>query len=199
MKVDFDSGKWHIEKPRTELDLFVNDFVSILEKQQVNYVIVSGYVSILFGRSRNSEDVDLFVEKLDENNFKKLWASLEEEFECLNSPEPSQAYEEYLLNDTALRFAKKGGVIPNMELRFPKASVESWALDNHIQAFLNNRELNISPVELQIAYKLYLGSDKDFEDAKHLWLVCQKNLKKELLYSFIHSMKQERNASRWLK
>jgi hypothetical protein len=37
-----------LDKELNNLDKFVIDFVSLLD----NYVIVSGYVSILFGRSR---------------------------------------------------------------------------------------------------------------------------------------------------
>jgi len=39
------------------LDEFVLNFVSILEKF-TDYVIVSGYTAILFGRSRGTEDID---------------------------------------------------------------------------------------------------------------------------------------------
>jgi len=35
----------------SKLDLFVVDFINILKKY-MDYVVVSGYVSILFGRSR---------------------------------------------------------------------------------------------------------------------------------------------------
>lgn len=35
------------------------------------YVLISGYVSILFGRNRSSEDIDMIVEKLDYEKFKE--------------------------------------------------------------------------------------------------------------------------------
>lgn len=58
-------------KVLNNLDRFVLDFISILEKY-VGYVVVSGYVSILLGRSRSSEDVD-FLRKLNsEGNFYKI-------------------------------------------------------------------------------------------------------------------------------
>ncbi|MBU5688714.1 MAG: hypothetical protein KQA41_00585 [Candidatus Aenigmarchaeota archaeon] len=49
-------------KKINNLDKFVIKFVKILEKY-TRYVIVSGYVSILFGRSRATEDIDIIVEK----------------------------------------------------------------------------------------------------------------------------------------
>ena len=43
-------------KIMTALDEFVLDFLKILEKY-TDYVIVSGYVVVLFGRARGTEDV----------------------------------------------------------------------------------------------------------------------------------------------
>ncbi|MBI2141461.1 hypothetical protein HYU16_03480, partial [Candidatus Woesearchaeota archaeon] len=45
-----------LDKVLNELDKFVLKFIKILEKH-ADYVIVSGYVSILFGRSRSTEDI----------------------------------------------------------------------------------------------------------------------------------------------
>jgi folate-dependent phosphoribosylglycinamide formyltransferase PurN len=56
----------------SNLDKFVIDFTSILTKEKIEYVIVSGYLSILFGRNRTSEDVDIIVKKIDYRSFEKL-------------------------------------------------------------------------------------------------------------------------------
>ena len=40
------------------------DFTSILNKNNIDYVIFSGYLSILFGRNKISEDVDINQAKL---------------------------------------------------------------------------------------------------------------------------------------
>ena len=61
MKIIFE-GKI-IDRETTDLDMFVMDFVDLLHEAKINYVIVSGYVSILFGRSRLSEDIDVILEK----------------------------------------------------------------------------------------------------------------------------------------
>jgi len=42
----------------SELDEFVVDFIHVLE-QYTEYVIVSGYVCILFGRARGTESIDI--------------------------------------------------------------------------------------------------------------------------------------------
>jgi len=49
-----EKGEIKINKELNNLDKFVLDFISLLEE----YVIVSGYVSILLRRSRATEDVD---------------------------------------------------------------------------------------------------------------------------------------------
>lgn len=41
--------------------------------------------------------------------------------------------------------------------------------------------LLISPIELQIPYKLYLSSDKDIEDAVYLWVLFREMLDGDLL------------------
>ena len=59
-------------KSLNDLDRFVLDFLKIMEKY-TNYVLVSGYVSILLGRSRASEDVDILVPEMDYANFKIMF------------------------------------------------------------------------------------------------------------------------------
>lgn len=61
MKLKFLKNKIEFKKELNDLDKFVVDFTSILNKLGINYVIVSGYVAILFGRNRTSEDVDIIM------------------------------------------------------------------------------------------------------------------------------------------
>ncbi|EQD66109.1 hypothetical protein B2A_01284 [mine drainage metagenome] len=43
----------------------------------------------------------------------------------------------------------------------------------------------ISPLELEIAYKLYLGSEKDFADASHLYITFRESLDTQKLKGFL--------------
>lgn len=52
-----------IDRELSELDVFTIDFIKIL-KNYSDYVIVSGYVSILLGRARSSEDIDVIIPKM---------------------------------------------------------------------------------------------------------------------------------------
>ena len=198
MEINFGDIQISINRPETELDSFVKDFIGVLDRSKVRYVIVSGYVSILFGRSRNSEDVDIFIERLDTEHFDRLWTTITSKFDSIITDDRKDAFDNYLGNGLSVRFARKNAIIPNMEVRFPKSSLDRWALSNALTASLNGFPLKISPLELQIAYKLYLGSDKDFEDARHLWLVSKEHLNGKTLKEFVKLLKQEKNAAKWL-
>ena len=58
-------------KERTILDKFAEEFVDVVEKY-AKYIIVSGFVAIAHGRSRGTEDVDLIIERIGKDAFKKM-------------------------------------------------------------------------------------------------------------------------------
>jgi hypothetical protein len=165
-----------LEKELSPLDEFTLAFTRILDKNDIRYVLISGYVAILFGRSRSSEDIDLFIEKMDYVRFKTLWVALYGTFECLATEDAKTAYDDYLNNGLALRFSVKGSYLPNMEIKFPKKEFDEVTLRKSLLVRLNGEELRISPLEVQIPFKLLLGSDKDIEDARHLYAVFSECL-----------------------
>jgi len=173
-----------LDKVLNKLDKFVLDFIEILKKHS-DYVIVSGYVSILFGRSRATEDIDLLIPKITEQLFFAFFKEISKKFYCLNSSKPEELYEEYLLNNNAIRFAYKNKVIPNIEFKFAKTSIDFEALKEKLIVKIGDKELFISPLELQISFKKYvLSSDKDLEDAEHLINVFKENLNPLLLKKY---------------
>jgi len=179
--------KIELERELSELDLFVLDVVDLIERY-TKYVIVSGYVSILFGRSRGTEDVDFIIEKLSKETFLKLCREAEERgFEFIN-PENCSGLYEMLVEDMPIRMARAGEIIPNAELKFPKEWPHKEALKKRKLVLLNGRPLYISPIELQIAYKLYLGSDKDVEDAYYLYELFREHLNGRLLDEYARRM-----------
>ncbi|HLC67193.1 MAG TPA: hypothetical protein VJK52_06155 [Candidatus Nanoarchaeia archaeon] len=189
MEFHFKGGKISLQKELNSLDSFVFDFCSLLDKENIKYVIVSGYVAILFGRSRSSEDIDLIVERISKERFRKLWEVLVKNFECLNTTNAVEAYAEYLLNGVAVRFARMGEFIPNMEFKFPKGELDQWTLQNRQYVEVLERTLPISRMELQITFKLFLGSEKDIEDARFLYRLFRENLDSELFEGFLHKLK----------
>jgi hypothetical protein len=178
-----------LDKVLNKLDKFVLDFVKILKKHS-DYVIVSGYVSILFGRSRATEDVGLLVPRLDKEAFKSLLKDLSKKFECLNSSKPDELYDDYLLKATAIRFSYKGKPIPNIQFKFAKTAIDYESLREKLQVRMSDEKLFISSIELQIAFKeVALGSDKDIEDAQHLRTVFEKNINMKKLSAYTRMLK----------
>ena len=166
-----------------KLDRFVLKFIKVLEKY-TNYVIISGYVSILLGRTRATEDVDLLLPQILEAEFIVLWEELHNKgFECMNTSNPGEAFQ--MLKTHAIRFFEKGKPIPNIEFKIIKNDLDKYSFSNKIRVVLGDDKINISPLELQIAYKLFLAadgtdeelqSDKDIEDARHLYKIFEENI-----------------------
>ena len=157
-----------LNKIINELDKFVLDFTRILEKY-ANYVIISGYISILFGRARSTEDIDVFIKKIDKEKFYLLYSDLKKnDYWCLNAESPDDVYE-YLKEGLAVRFAKKSETIPNIEVKFINKKLDADLIKESVTVITKEGSLKISSIERQIAFKkYYLKSDKDIEDAKHL-------------------------------
>lgn len=202
MKIDYSEEKICFEKKLNELDRFTLSFAKRLDDLKIKYVLVSGYVSILFGRSRSSEDIDMIIEEIDFDKFKVLWNGLYKEFECLNTENMKSAYEEYLKNGQAIRFSKKNKFIPNMEVKFPKIELDQWTLVNRRRVELNDKILYISPIELQIPFKLFLGkggNEKDIEDAKYLYEIFKENVDLKILDEFNRKLKIKDLFDRYLR
>lgn len=56
--------------------------------------------------------------------------------------------------------AQKNQVIPNIELKFLKDDIDRCVLRDRLYVRIAEGDLSISPLEIQIAYKLFLGSKK---------------------------------------
>ncbi|MDD2678589.1 MAG: hypothetical protein PHT91_02990 [Candidatus Nanoarchaeia archaeon] len=202
MEMEYLKDKIVFDKELNDFDLFTFDFIKILDNLGIDYVLISGYVALLFGRSRMTEDIDLFIEKLSFERFDKLWNELLEKFECINSNDSKEAYDDYLCSGCSLNFSLSGSFIPRMEVKFPKTSVDSWSIENKKKVVLNGQDLFISPLELQIAFKIWLGrkgNEKDIEDAKHLYSIFKDFLDNGLFESFIQKLNIRHLIKRYLK
>jgi hypothetical protein len=153
------------------LKKFTKDFCQIVQKY-TKYVIVSGLVCIATGRVRGTEDIDIIIEKMNFENYKKLHEELLEKFEILSPGdlEVKEIYKEYLCENIPIRFVFPNEIFPNMEFKFAKNLIDIEALKTRQKiknSFLSN--IYFSNIELQIAFKeKYLKSQKDIEDALHL-------------------------------
>ena len=157
-----------LDKELNNLDKFALDFFNIAIKY-TDCVIISGYVSILLGRSRATEDVDIFIKKISKETFYLLYHDLVSNgFWCINSDNPETLFD-YLKENLAIRFARGKIPLPNMEVKFPKDKLDEDAFEDSIRVKLPDGEIKISSLERHIAFKRYfLGSEKDDEDALHI-------------------------------
>ena len=173
-----------IRRELSDLDRFALDFVRILRKHS-RYSIVSGYVSILLGRARASEDIDIIIPPAGLPEFLRLLEGIESAgFYCLNEETGEDIYE-HLKSGVAARFAKLKTVIPNVELKFAKSRIDDITLDDAIAIMLGKEELKVSPLELQIAFKeAVLKSPKDMEDARHIRNVAAGHLDAGLIKKY---------------
>jgi hypothetical protein len=189
MEIEFKDDKILFNRELSILDSFVLDFTENLVTNNIKYVIISGYVAILFGRSRMSEDVDILIEHIPFEKFLKFWSKMEKNYECLNTSNSFEAYNDYLENHLAIRLAIKGTFIPNIELKFVRNDLDRYSLEHKKHVKLAEGSLYISPIELQIPYKLFLGSEKDIEDARFLFKLFKDNLDNLMLKMFLTKLK----------
>ena len=182
MELEF-SGKDIIMKGK-ELNSLDKKVIKLVKLIDFEYVIISGYIAILFGRSRATEDVDMFI-RADKEEFYAFYNLLSKNnFYIINAENKEEGYE-FLHEGIALRIAENGEFMPNFELKLPKREIDRITMRDKIKVKLDNYELNISEIELQIAFKLFLGSEKDYLDSKHLYNTFENYLDKKKLYNYI--------------
>ena len=182
MEIEFRGRDAHMDKELTIYDKLALKFAKVLDENEVSHVFVSGYVALIFGRSRTSEDIDMLVKHLSFNEFNALWSSIHASgFYCHNTKDCATAYNNYLEKKIAIRFSEDGWVIPNVEFKWAVTEQHERALANPFTVHLPGGSLAISSLETQIAYKLLLGSDKDVEDARYLFELFRENIDQKLL------------------
>jgi predicted nucleotidyltransferase len=193
---EYDGKTLKLDKELSDLDKLVIDFVSLLDKSHIDYVIVSGYIAILLGRSRTTEDVDLFVDPTSEEQFLLFCEYLTKSgFNLLNAEDPHDAYD-LMKEGSSLRVIFGNKIFPNFELKLPRSDISKVTMEEKVKAQINGHRINTSSLELQIAYKLYLGSDKDFDDARHLYRLLKDKLNNDKFKYFIKEMKIGKKTSK---
>lgn len=183
-------GTLTISREISTLDEAVIEFTNVLDSCEIDYVIVSGYVAILTGRSRATEYVDIVIEPLSEGETQEFVDELEHAGYWGMAMPLDETYS--LLDDgDRIRIAEEGEMYPNFEVWFASNTVEREALATALTAELDGNTISISPIELQIAYKLQLAqhagslTGKDFEDALHLYLTFEEQLNKDRLVGYV--------------
>jgi len=153
----------------TILDTFAQDFVDVVEKH-TKYIIVSGFAAIA---RRGTEDVDLIIERIGKDAFKKMHDDLLlAGFECIQSENPEVIYEDYLKDKTSVRYVRKGHFLPEMELKLARDELDDYQIRTRKKLPLTGLDIYFSSIEMNIAFKEeLLKSEKDIDDANHLHII----------------------------
>ncbi|UPV77086.1 hypothetical protein M0R89_21970 (plasmid) [Halorussus limi] len=182
-----------VSRELSKLDKDVLEFTRILDACKVDYAIVSGYVAILTGRSRSTEDIDVILESLSETETEQLVTELKNHGYWGMAMPLNEMYS-MLSEGSRIRIAEDGEMYPNFETWFVSNDVEREALSNPLTVMFDEGQIDISPLELQIAYKLRLAqaadslSGKDFEDALHLYLTFEERFNTEQLETYVKEL-----------
>jgi len=184
------------------LDEFAIDIASVINKF-FSYAIVGGYVSILFGRSRGTEDIDFIIRPRNalENAIIYLFEEIEKyNFWSINCSNAVYALRECIPSKIRIRLARKNMVIPNAELKIAESKLDYESIEKRLKITINkNRQLYIGPLELNIAYKFYLGSQKDIEDAVHLFCLFKEIINKNAIQNYVSQLGLKVNINEFLK
>lgn len=172
------------------LDELAIDFSGILSDLGIDHVFVAGYVAILAGRSRSTEDIDVFIERCPAERIDELVAELEREGYWGPAMPLSEMYGN-LTSGTNIWVAPDGEMTPHLEVKFPSDEFDDASLRNAIEAHLGGHAIPIGPLELQIAYKLSLGGRTDLEDAAHLYTVFGETLSRSRLETWVERLDVE--------
>ncbi|PKK86518.1 MAG: hypothetical protein CVT48_00795 [Thermoplasmata archaeon HGW-Thermoplasmata-1] len=175
-------------KEVTEPDRFVLDCAAIIERT-TPYVIVSGYVAIFFGRARGTEDADMLIPQITETAFLEMHENLSKAGYYFLNPEDAAGLYDMPANDKlGVRIAENDSIIPNMELKFVKDDFDNFSFNSGREVVFGENRLYFPPLEIQISYKLRLGSEKDIEDAIYLHEMAKGPLDSELMKKFFKKL-----------
>lgn len=182
--IRFRDGVLVVEREPNQLDELALSFSAVLNRFDIDHVFIAGYVAILAGRARSTEDVDVLIEELDETTASRLATALEDEG-FWGPAMPLDSMPEMLANGDNIWVAPADQITPHLEVKFVRDEFDRASLENSGAARIGGETIPIGPLELQIAYKLHLGAQKDLEDAVHLYSLFEETLREGRLEDWV--------------
>jgi hypothetical protein len=173
--VELRNGTLVVEREPNQLDELSIRFSELLDRLEIEHVYVAGYVSILAGRARSTQDIDVLIERIDEETADELAKTLDENG-FWGPAMPLASMYEMLDTGDNIWVAPTDQITPHLEVKFARDEFDRASLENASTARVGGESVPIGPLELQIAYKLSLGAQKDVEDAVHLYALFEESL-----------------------
>lgn len=183
--IELDDDTLVVGRQPNVLDELAIRFSEILDDLGIEHVYVAGYVAILTGRSRATEDIDVLLERVGDERVDELVTRLEDE--GMWGPAMPLDRMDELLEDN-IWVADEGQMVPHLEVKFVDDRFDRASLDGRIRARIGGEEIPIGPIELQIAYKLWMGTRTDFEDALHLFVLFEGSLRRDELQRWVDEL-----------
>lgn len=173
-----------VDREPNQLDALAIEFSRLLDQYDIQHVYIAGYVSILAGRARSTDDIDVLIERLDEGTAGELVETLVDTG-YWGPAMPLASMAEMLDHGDNIWVAPNDQITPHLEVKYPHDEFDRASLDNAITAQIGDALIPIGPLELQIAYKLHLGTQTDLEDAVHLYTLFEETLSGERLKTWV--------------
>lgn len=193
--MEVSDGTIRIDKQPNVIDDLVIDVTGILDDLGIRFAVVSGYVAVLLGRPRGTEDVDVVVERFSLTTGGDLAARLQSAG-FWGPAMPLSDLHETLTENLPIRVAEADRRVPNVELAFAADEYDSASLENTWTVRLGDASFHIGSPELQIAYKLHMGAQRDHEDALYLYELLGSNLNHGQLEAYVEQLGVEEEYDR---
>lgn len=184
-----------VEREPNQLDELARSFSELCEGLGIEHVFVAGYVAILAGRARATQDIDVLLDPADADDVSDLAARLEAEG-FWGPAMPLDEMASVLAAGDTIWVAPDGEMAPHLDVQFGTDRFDRASLDEAITARIDGQSLPIGPLELQIAYKLYLGTQTDREDAAHLYTLFEESLRRERLEAWVDELEVRQDYER---
>ena len=191
----FEDGVLVIDRELSEFDRRAFAFFELLDEVGIDYLVVSGYLLLLTGRQRMTEDVDLILSVQTSDRLDELATRLDEEGYVANPP-PLDRLPEFI-EDGHVGVHAEGARVPTFDLSLGKTELERDAFADSLHVEVDDQSLQVTAFEQQIAYILSMLHDPsdhtamDFLDALHLYRLFEDQLDMDSLRSYAHRLNAE--------
>lgn len=176
-----------VEREPNHLDELAFAFSGYCDELGIDHVFVAGYVAILAGRARATQDIDVLLEPIDSETVRTLADSLDEA-SYWGPAMPLSEMSTVLEDGGTIWVARDDEMAPHLDVQFASDRFDLASLEHAIQGRLGDRKLPIGPLELRIAYKLHLGTQTDREDAAHIYTLFEESLSTERLEHWVDEL-----------
>lgn len=185
--VSLRDGDLVVDRATNELDDLAIAFSTLLSRLGVQHVFIAGYLAILAGRARATEDIDVLIDPVSDAEVDRLVEELRAN-DYWGPAMPLDEMADNLSAGTNIWVAPDGQLTPHLEVKYPSDEFDRASLSNAIDAHVGGETIPVGPLELQIAYKLFLGGQKDLEDAAHLYTLFRESLSTPRLEHWVEEL-----------